>query len=61
MIVANNQDFAEWRARMVHAVRAFAYAIDAYRPAAEAVKLDQVIRALEHEGRTRGFLPIDGA
>ena len=61
MAVTDTLDFAEWRTRIAHALRRSSDAAASYVPASEIRKLEQRVRALEQEGRTRGFLPADGA
>ena len=60
MAATDTLDFAEWRTRMAHALRRSSDAAAAYAPASEIREREEHVRALEQEGRTRGFLPADG-
>ena len=61
MAETENPAFAYWRARMVHALRVSLQAMDTGKPAAEIARLGLVIRALERQGRARGFVLEDEA
>ncbi|WP_140885418.1 hypothetical protein [Muricoccus nepalensis] len=61
MTATTIHDLAEWRSRLAYALRVAFQADDAGLPAARIAALQERVRALEHEGRRRGFLPVDGA
>ena len=50
-------DIAEWRGRLAQALQDCLWAADRFATRAETMKLDQRVRALEAEGRERGFRP----
>lgn len=61
MIATALPDLAEWRSRLAHALAASFRAMDERAPTAKVAKLQERIRVLEREGRTRGFLASEGA
>ena len=60
MNATKNHDVSEWRSRLAHALAASFRAMEARAPAAEIATQQECIRALEAEGRARGFLTRDG-
>lgn len=61
MATTTIHDLAEWRHRLAQALKASFDAMDAHAPVATTSRLERRIRALEQEGRARGFLPAEGA
>lgn len=53
-------DLAEWRSRMAEALRASFEAMDAQRPSNKTVEWERRLRALEEEGRSKGFWRLGG-
>ena len=59
MDITKSEESAEWRSRLAHALRACLQAADRFATRAETTTLDQRVRVLEEEGRSRGFMLTD--
>ena len=57
METPRTDEAAEWRSRLATALQDCLWAADRFATRAETMKLDQRVRALEEEGRSRGFRP----
>jgi len=56
-----NDEIAEWRSRLAHALRAAFHAADRLASRAEMATLEERVRALESEGQSKGFMPAPPA
>ena len=59
MVTGEDGERAEWRQCLAEALRDCLMAADRLAPRAEMMELEERVRALEEEGRLRGFRPSE--